>query len=475
MILTTRRNAFINYHTVGRYMQKRYASTESIHSFIDSLEKRSIIQDKTQNLPKALQQSKLGIYAGFDPTADSLHVGNLLVLQTLKRFKEFGVPVYASVGGATGLIGDPSGRNSERELQSVETVENNVRAITEQITRFIQSEYRSSGHGGQVKVLNNSEWLASMNMLQFLRDAGKHFHVNTMLKLDSVRSRLEQEHGISYTEFTYSLLQSYDFYHLNRYHNVNIQVGGSDQWGNIVSGIDFVKRKCETDAEKKEHIAAGITIPLLTTSDGKKFGKSAGNAIWLDSRKTSAFQFYQFFVRTPDDMVEKLLNVLTLCPSEQIGQVMQEHKQAPEKLLAQKLLATELTQQIHGSEALEFVERSSQLLYMNDAAKQQEILQSLSLKQLEDILLGDHAVNNVEINHSEFIGSTLGQVLKKTPMFPSNAEARKAVKSGAVYVNFARVTDWDYTFSVDDCVANGHMAILRSGKKNYCVIRLNQN
>lgn len=462
--------------------------SEKIASFIDSLESRGIIQDKTQNLAKVLEQKKVGIYAGFDPTADSLHVGNLLVLQCLKRFKDFGVPTFAIVGGATGMIGDPSGRTSERELQSIDVIESNVRAIREQITQFLlrsndeatleenQSRLDREAH---VEVLNNADWLSTMNMVQMLRDIGKHFHVNSMLKLDSVRSRLEQEQGISFTEFTYSLLQSYDFYHLNKYHGVSMQMGGSDQWGNIVSGIDFIRRK-NNDASSNdssshsvvENMAGGITVPLLTTSDGKKFGKSAGNAIWLSSKKTSVFQFYQYFVRTPDDMVEKLLNVLTLCPVELIQSTMEEHRKAPERLLAQKLLARTLTAQIHGSEALEFVERSTQLLYMNDSLKQREILQSLTLKQLEEILLGDHAVNNTTLKQSDFIGQNLAQVIKQTNMYPSSNEAKKAVKSGSFYVNFERVQDWNYQFSDKDCVAEGQLAILRSGKKNYWVIKL---
>jgi tyrosyl-tRNA synthetase len=255
---------------------------------------------------------------------------------------------------------------------------------------------------------------------------------------------------------------------------VNIQIGGSDQWGNIVSGIDFIRRKSGTNdcAEKHGSEAAGITVPLLTTSDGKKFGKSAGNAIWLNSSKTSVFQFYQFFMRTTDDMVEKLLNILTLCPSDQIKETMEEHKKAPEKLIAQKLLANALTHQIHGTEALHFVERSSQLLYMNDSNKQREILHSLTAKELEDILLGDHAVNNVVLKKSEFIGNTLGQVLKQGNMFPSNNEARKAVKNGSVYLNFERIQNWDQKLTYDDCVANGQFAIFRIGKKNYWIVKL---
>lgn len=412
---------------------------------IEDLKWRGLIYQQTdeQGIEDLLNKEQVTLYCGADPTADSLHIGHLLPFLTLRRFQEHGHRPIVLIGGGTGMIGDPSGKSEERVLQTEEQVDKNIEGISKQMHNIFEF---GTDHGAVL--VNNRDWLGQISLISFLRDYGKHVGVNYMLGKDSIQSRLE--HGISYTEFTYTILQAIDFGHLNRELNCKIQVGGSDQWGNITSGIELMRRMYDqTDAY-------GLTIPLVTKSDGKKFGKSESGAVWLDAEKTSPYEFYQFWINQSDEDVIKFLKYFTFLGKEEIDRLEQSKNEAPHLREAQKTLAEEVTKFIHGEEALNDAIRISQALFSGD-------LKSLSAKELKD---GFKDVPQVTLSNGT---TNIIDVLIETGVSPSKRQAREDVNNGAIYINGERQQDVNYELTSDDKI-DSEFTIIRRGKKKYFMV-----
>ncbi|AAW38307.1 tyrosine--tRNA ligase [Staphylococcus aureus] len=412
---------------------------------IEDLKWRGLIYQQTdeQGIEDLLNKEQVTLYCGADPTADSLHIGHLLPFLTLRRFQEHGHRPIVLIGGGTGMIGDPSGKSEERVLQTEEQVDKNIEGISKQIHNIFEF---GTDHGAVL--VNNRDWLGQISLISFLRDYGKHVGVNYMLGKDSIQSRLE--HGISYTEFTYTILQAIDFGHLNRELNCKIQVGGSDQWGNITSGIELMRRMYgQTDAY-------GLTIPLVTKSDGKKFGKSESGAVWLDAEKTSPYEFYQFWINQSDEDVIKFLKYFTFLGKEEIDRLEQSKNEAPHLREAQKTLAEEVTKFIHGEDALNDAIRISQALFSGD-------LKSLSAKELKD---GFKDVPQVTLSNDT---TNIVEVLIETGISPSKRQAREDVNNGAIYINGERQQDVNYALAPEDKI-DGEFTIIRRGKKKYFMV-----
>lgn len=412
---------------------------------IEDLKWRGLIYQQTdeQGIEDLLNKQQVTLYCGADPTADSLHIGHLLPFLTLRRFQEHGHRPIVLIGGGTGMIGDPSGKSEERVLQTEEQVDKNIEGISKQMHNIFEF---GTDHGAVL--VNNRDWLGQISLISFLRDYGKHVGVNYMLGKDSIQSRLE--HGISYTEFTYTILQAIDFGHLNRELNCKIQVGGSDQWGNITSGIELMRRMYgQTDAY-------GLTIPLVTKSDGKKFGKSESGAVWLDAEKTSPYEFYQFWINQSDEDVIKFLKYFTFLGKEEIDRLEQSKNEAPHLREAQKTLAEEVTKFIHGEEALNDAIRISQALFSGD-------LKSLSAKELKD---GFKDVPQVTLSNGT---TNIIDVLIETGVSPSKRQAREDVNNGAIYINGERQQDVNYELTSDDKI-DSEFTIIRRGKKKYFMV-----
>ncbi|CAC7071831.1 TPA: tyrosine--tRNA ligase [Staphylococcus aureus] len=412
---------------------------------IEDLKWRGLIYQQTdeQGIEDLLNKEQVTLYCGADPTADSLHIGHLLPFLTLRRFQEHGHRPIVLIGGGTGMIGDPSGKSEERVLQTEEQVDKNIEGISKQMHNIFEF---GTDHGAVL--VNNRDWLGQISLISFLRDYGKHVGVNYMLGKDSIQSRLE--HGISYTEFTYTILQAIDFGHLNRELNCKIQVGGSDQWGNITSGIELMRRMYgQTDAY-------GLTIPLVTKSDGKKFGKSESGAVWLDAEKTSPYEFYQFWINQSDEDVIKFLKYFTFIGKEEIDRLEQSKNEAPHLREAQKTLAEEVTKFIHGEDALNDAIRISQALFSGD-------LKSLSAKELKD---GFKDVPQVTLSNDT---TNIVEVLIETGISPSKRQAREDVNNGAIYINGERQQDVNYALAPEDKI-DGEFTIIRRGKKKYFMV-----
>lgn len=412
---------------------------------IEDLKWRGLIYQQTdeQGIEDLLNKEQVTLYCGADPTADSLHIGHLLPFLTLRRFQEHGHRPIVLIGGGTGMIGDPSGKSEERVLQTEEQVDKNIEGISKQMHNIFEF---GTDHGAVL--VNNRDWLGQISLISFLRDYGKHVGVNYMLGKDSIQSRLE--HGISYTEFTYTILQAIDFGHLNRELNCKIQVGGSDQWGNITSGIELMRRMYgQTDAY-------GLTIPLVTKSDGKKFGKSESGAVWLDAEKTSPYEFYQFWINQSDEDVIKFLKYFTFLGKEEIDRLEQSKNEAPHLREAQKTLAEEVTKFIHGEEALNDAIRISQALFSGD-------LKFLSAKELKD---GFKDVPQVTLSNGT---TNIIDVLIETGVSPSKRQAREDVNNGAIYINGERQQDVNYELTSDDKI-DSEFTIIRRGKKKYFMV-----
>ncbi|MDT4135848.1 tyrosine--tRNA ligase, partial [Staphylococcus aureus] len=400
-------------------------------------------QTDEQGIEDLLNKEQVTLYCGADPTADSLHIGHLLPFLTLRRFQEHGHRPIVLIGGGTGMIGDPSGKSEERVLQTEEQVDKNIEGISKQMHNIFEF-----GTDHSAVLVNNRDWLGQISLISFLRDYGKHVGVNYMLGKDSIQSRLE--HGISYTEFTYTILQAIDFGHLNRELNCKIQVGGSDQWGNITSGIELMRRMYgQTDAY-------GLTIPLVTKSDGKKFGKSESGAVWLDAEKTSPYEFYQFWINQSDEDVIKFLKYFTFLGKEEIDRLEQSKNEAPHLREAQKTLAEEVTKFIHGEDALNDAIRISQALFSGD-------LKSLSAKELKD---GFKDVPQVTLSNDT---TNIVEVLIETGISPSKRQAREDVNNGAIYINGERQQDVNYALAPEDKI-DGEFTIIRRGKKKYFMV-----
>lgn len=403
----------------------------------------------------------ISIYCGFDPTADSLHVGSLFPLLTLRRFQQAGHRPIVVLGGATGMIGDPSFKAQERSLQTVEQVAHHLKGIRSVAEKFLDF---TPGTKNSAIIVNNYDFYSNMNVLDFLRDVGKYFTVNHMMGKDSVRARMEdREQGISYTEFSYSLLQAYDFYSLYQKYQCTIQIGASDQWGNITAGTDLIRRKLahETDTKLEKTNAFGLTHPLITKSDGQKFGKTEQGTIWLSSEKTSAYQFYQFFISSPDDRVIQWLNFLTFLPVSEIKQLEEKTKSNPEKKEAQMTLARELTRLVHGDEALKRAEIATKALFGTEIKD----LDSVTLQEV----FGDTPTTEFKMTELEE-SLTLIDALVKTGLFQSKGAARKEIPAGGVYVNNERITDPAFIMNSTHLIANTAI-VIRKGKKTYHVAK----
>ncbi|ENH95782.1 tyrosyl-tRNA synthetase [Gracilibacillus halophilus YIM-C55.5] len=419
---------------------------------IDDLAERGLLQQTTddQGLRNHLNENVVTLYCGFDPTADSLHIGHLLPLTLLKRFQQYGHRPLALIGGGTGLIGDPSGRSTERSLNSADVVKGFTEQIQQQIERII--EFKSDGSNGAVK--NNHDWLASLTFIEMLRDVGKHFGINYMLSKDSVTSRLEQ--GLSFTEFSYMILQSIDFKNLYEKENCSLQIGGSDQWGNITAGMELIRRT-RSEQQEEEADVYGLTVPLITKSDGTKFGKTAGGAVWLDPEKTSPYEFYQFWINTDDRDVIRFLKFFTFLSLEEIDQLEKELEKAPEKRMPHKRLAEEMTKLVHGEEALKQAEKITEALFSGD-------IKSLNAEEIEQ---GFKDVPSVTIDEKE---SGLIDLLVTANISSSKRQAREDIKNGAVYINGERKQDLAYHLTVEDRL-DDRFTIVRRGKKKYFLIR----
>jgi tyrosyl-tRNA synthetase len=421
---------------------------------LSELRARGMVEQVTNEeaLEKALNGPGVRLYIGFDPTADSLHVGHLLPILMLARMQRAGHTPIVLVGGATGMIGDPSGRSTERNLLTLEQIAANVEAIRPQLSRFVSFE----GANAAI-VVNNADWTQPVSYLEWLRTVGKHFTVNYMAAKESVRRRLEdREQGISYTEFSYMLIQANDFRHLFEAYGCTIQAGGSDQWGNIVAGIDLVRKACGGEAY-------GITLPLLATSSGEKFGKSAGNAVWLDPARTSPYQFYQFWMQAEDSDVERYLKLFTFETLESVAAAMEAHREAPERRAAQKLLAARMTEVVHGKAALEDAIRASEALFSKE-------LSGLSDDELTAVFSD---VPSVTVERSALgAGLRLTQLLVRAGACASRGEANRLVQGGGVYLNNRRATA-DAALSEAD-LASKSMMVLRIGKKGYYLVRFEE-
>ncbi|MBE5666545.1 tyrosine--tRNA ligase [Staphylococcus sp. SS87] len=415
------------------------------NALIEDLKWRGLIYQQTdeKGIEDLLNKEQVTLYCGADPTADSLHIGHLLPFLTLRRFQEHGHRPIVLIGGGTGMIGDPSGKSEERVLQTEDQVDKNIEGISKQMHNIFEF-----GTDQGAVLVNNRDWLGQISLISFLRDYGKHVGVNYMLGKDSIQSRLE--HGISYTEFTYTILQAIDFGHLNRELNCKIQVGGSDQWGNITSGIELMRRMYgQTEAY-------GLTIPLVTKSDGKKFGKSESGAVWLDADKTSPYEFYQFWINQSDEDVIKFLKYFTFLEKEEINRLEQSKNEAPHLREAQKTLAEEVTKFIHGEDALNDAIRISQALFSGD-------LKSLSAKELKD---GFKDVPQVTLSNGT---TNIIDVLIETGVSPSKRQAREDVNNGAIYINGERQQDVNYELTSDDKI-DSEFTIIRRGKKKYFMV-----
>lgn len=415
------------------------------NALLEDLKWRGLIYQQTDEsgIENILNKEQVTLYCGADPTADSLHIGHLLPFLTLRRFQEHGHRPLVLIGGGTGMIGDPSGKSEERTLQTEAQVETNVQGIYKQMHKIFEFDTEKGA-----KLVNNKDWLGQISLIDFLRDYGKHVGVNYMLGKDSIQTRLE--HGISYTEFTYTILQAIDFGHLNRTYNCKVQVGGSDQWGNITSGIELMRRMYgQTEAY-------GLTIPLVVKSDGKKFGKTEGGAVWLDAAKTSPYEFYQFWINTTDDDVIKFLKYFTFLEQEEIEALEKSLNEAPHLREAQKALAENVTRFIHGQDALDDAIRISQALFAGD-------LQSLSASELKE---GFKDVPQVELSSET---RNIVEVIVETGISSSKRQAREDVNNGAIYINGIRQQDVNYELTNEDKIEN-EFTIIRRGKKKYFMV-----
>jgi tyrosyl-tRNA synthetase len=423
--------------------------TVSPADILDDLAARGLIHDSTDSsaLRERLSEGPIGVYAGFDPTADSLHVGNLVPLLLLRRFQQFGHRPVAVAGGATGMIGDPGGRSTERVLLDATTLDTNLAAITEQLRRLLDF---SEGPAA-ARLVDNRDWTAPIGVLEFLRDVGKHITVNTMLAKDSVRSRVESDAGISFTEFSYMLLQANDFRHLHDQLHVELQVGGSDQWGNITAGIDLIRRTSGSHVH-------GLTVPLVTQADGSKFGKSVDGAVWLSAERTTPYAFYQYFVNTDDRDVERFLLQLTLLPVEQIASIMQQHAESPERRSAQKELARAVTALVHGETEADRAAGASSGFTRVAAelgdAEWEELAASLPVTELE----------------TADIGRDLIDLFAANGIVASKGEGRRLVSQRGISINDETVVEGQMLAAGD--LLTGGWAMVRRGKKQRFLLHL---
>jgi tyrosyl-tRNA synthetase len=418
----------------------------------EELEWRGLLADCTDKveLTKRLA-NPITLYCGFDPTADSLHVGNLVPLIALRRFQNFGHHPIAVAGGATGSIGDPSGKTAERQLLTKEILDRNIASVKEQLKRLLDFETKTN----PARLLDNASWTANVSFLDFLRDIGKHFSVNQMVAKESIRARMEdREVGISYTEFSYMLLQAFDFYVLNRDHGCELQIGGSDQWGNITAGIELTRKK------SGKHVF-GLTLPLITNADGTKFGKTEAGAIWLDPKRTSVYKFYQFWIRTDDRDVIRYLKYFTFLSREEIEALEKAHNENPGARTAHKALAKAATDLIHGENATAEAVRASEILFGGN-------LEGISEITFNEIV-GEVPTKEIEKSNLDGAGIPLVELLVHSGLCSSKGQARKDIEGGGVNINNVRENNFQRAVTTNDLLFGKHI-LLRKGKKNYVVV-----
>ncbi len=413
-------------------------------NLFDELKLRGLVHDHTDQteIQSILEIGGMSLYCGFDPTADSLHIGNLIPITGLMRFQRAGHRPIALIGGGTGMIGDPSGKSEERNLLSAAILEHNLKGIRAQFERFLDFDTGPNS----ARMMNNGEWLNELRLIDFFRDVGKHFSIGYMMAKESVKSRIADA-GISYTEFSYMALQAYDFLHLFEKENCTMQIGGSDQWGNITAGIELIRRV-------RAKPAYGMTFPLITTSDGRKFGKTEEGNIWLDPKRTSPYRFSQYWIQTDDRDVGRFFRYFTFLSVDQIDEIEKEHLKSPEKRAGQHLLAKELTTLVHGAAAARSAERAAKILF------------GAQLDGIEKNDLLSAAEEMPKTQQSGIPPFPLIDILLETGLSKSKTMARKELRGGGIYVNNRRVTDEGSALSVDD-ILFGQYILLRKGKKNY--------
>ncbi|MBE9602129.1 tyrosine--tRNA ligase [Pedobacter sp. MC2016-24] len=423
-------------------------------NFVEELRWRGMLQDMMPGTEEKLNEGMTAGYIGFDPTADSLHVGHLTQIMTLIHFQRAGHKPYALVGGATGMVGDPSGKSDERNLQTEAMVEHNLAGMKKQLSKFLKFEEAGNG----AVMVNNNDWFKDMNLFTFIRDVGKHITVNYMMAKDSVKRRLEGDSGLSFTEFCYQLIQGFDFYYLWKHHNCLVQMGGSDQWGNIVTGTELIRRK---DAGT----AFAITTQLIKKADGTKFGKTESGAVWLDPEKTSPYKFYQFWLNASDDDTKKWIRIFTLKSQEEIEALETEHNAAPHLRILQKSLAEDITVRTHSADALETAIKTSEFLFGNGAL---DFFATLNDTQVLEIFEG---VPQFPIAKSDLEQGLDAATLlaEKTAVFPSKGEAKKTIQGGGVSLNKEKIKEAGSVFNTENLL-NDKYIIVQKGKKNYFLL-----
>jgi tyrosyl-tRNA synthetase len=418
----------------------------------DELKWRGLVYDATENVPEMLAKGPVAIYNGFDATSDSLHVGHLVPLIALARLQRFGHTPIPVAGGGTSMIGDPSGRSTERQLLSREIIEANLKSIKRQLAHFLDFEVK----GNPACMVNNADWLLSLNLVDFLRDIGKHFTVNYMINKDSVKMRLEREDGISFTEFSYMLLQSYDFLHLHDHYNCTLQTGGSDQWGNITAGVELIRRM-------RGKAAGALVYPLIVKADGTKFGKTESGSVWLSAERTSPYRFYQFWLNTDDRDVISYLKFFTWLRPNEVEELEGALAERPEQREAQRRLAREITLMVHDETALQKAEQATQVLFGGE-------LSGLSAAEVADIF-ADVPSGQVDGRQLQGDGLAIADLLTDCRIVPSKGEARRAIEAGGIYLNNHRVASAGAKVTSGD-VIDRRFLVLRRGRKNYWLVRV---
>jgi tyrosyl-tRNA synthetase len=420
--------------------------------FLEELSWRGLVQDIMPGTEEQLKKERTRGYIGFDPTSDSLHIGSLVPIILLMHLQKAGHQPIALVGGATGMVGDPSGKSAERNMLSEEQIQHNIEGMKKQLSKFLRFD---EGGDNAAILMNNYDWFKGMSFLQFIRDVGKHISVNYMMAKDSVQKRLET--GMSFTEFSYQLVQGYDFYYLNQFHDVKLQMGGSDQWGNIVTGTELIRRKSEGEA-------FAFTAPLIKKADGGKFGKTESGNIWLDAAKTSPYKFYQFWLNVSDADAESYIKIFTFLPKTDIEALITEHQNAPHLRLLQKKLAQEITTLVHSADDYVFAVKASEILFSEHTA---DALRALDEKQLLDIMEGvpTYSISQAELQS----GIPMVELLAGTGILASKSEARKLLQAGGIGINKEKVADTDALVSTS-ALLNQKYILVQKGKKNYYLL-----
>ena len=422
-------------------------------NFVEEMKWRGMIHDIMPGTEEQLQKEMTSAYIGFDPTADSLHIGSLVQIMTLVHLQRSGHKPFALVGGATGMVGDPSGKSKERNLLSADILEHNLKCVQKQLACFLDFNCGENS----AEIVNNLDWFKGFGFLDFIRDVGKHISINYMMAKDSVKSRLET--GMSFTEFTYQLVQGYDFYHLYTKYNCKIQLGGSDQWGNIVTGTELIRRKARGEA-------FAITTPLIKKADGTKFGKTEGGNVWLDSERTSPYKFYQYWLNASDEDAKNYIKIFTLMSKVEIDALIVDHEEAPHLRVLQKTLGKDVTIRVHGEDAYHRAIEASEILFGKDTDQQ---LKNIEERDLLDIFEG---VPQFDISKSDLVSGIqiIDLLAQKSQVFQSNGEARRMLQSNAVSINKLKVGA-DKVIGVDDLL-NGKYILVQKGKKNYFLLKV---